>query len=363
MNYDDLSKLLQFNEKESKLYIPNEIFKDIQIKLTYYANENKSKEENETEYIMVNGKQRKKRGKNIGASTNHIALAYSYTYLVTWLYRYTKYANIIETIDQKRIKSILGYNPTDKRIDYLIKENGLLEQWQWLKTTTDYPVSWEYSVGDYSVSDTEELTFELLSDRKKDEYLYKYSLSRGKNFKVKYPVRSFTRYPTNEEYIEDYSNGYIDGAFYEVDNTHLVPFEVFMYSMTNKDVGCIGFYLWSYLKSKCQKFGGYDVSVDRLAGETGIKASTLDKYLAALKKYRMIDFTHNQEYFVLGMKKEDRKANTYITNEDVDFFTDKPIKVEKIKIMKRKEYIAKVKKEEELAFNTRVKISVDELPY
>lgn len=298
LDYNELSTLLEFNEKENKLFMPNEIFNDLKL------------------YIKDN--------------SSHIAFAYSYIYLTTWLYRYTKYANVTVKLDQKKLKEILGYSPTYPEINYIIKKNGVLEQMNYLKTTTDYPVTWEFKVGEYSDEGIEELTFEMYSQFK-DEYGLDYGLNLGRNFKVKYPVKAFTRNSATDDIL--------DGTFYEVDNTHLVPFEVFLYCASNNKVGLTGFYIWCYLKMKCQMFeSGYDVSLNNLSSEVGISNRTLIKYIDRLKRYKMIDFCYNQDYFVWGLQKEDRKSTTYITN-DYELFSDEPVAYEKIKRMSHEDYV------------------------
>lgn len=319
MNHNELTKLLQFSKKENDLFMPNEIFNELK--------------------------------KSLRGNSSHISFAYSYTYLTTWLYRYAKYGDKNMIIDQKKLKEILGYSPSYKKVDFIIKKDGLLEQMKILETTTDYPVFWIFE------DKYEGVKFEYLSDFKDDE-MYPY-IHIGKNFKVKRPIRAFTRHVYDEESIELYENeGYEDGTFYELHNTHLIPFEVFLYSMSNKDVGVIGFYLWSYLKMKCQIYnGGYDVSFDELEIETGISRSTVAKYLKSLKQYRMVSFYHNQECFSLALKDEDKKANTYITN-NYELFTSNPIPYDKIKVISKEEYY-----KSKMSFNVNLGITLEQLPY
>src|SRR5690606_38694694 len=112
---------------------------------------------------------------------------------------------------------------------------------------------------------------------------------------------------------------------------------IFMYCMSNDDIGCTGFYLYAYLKHKNDIYGDYDVSLEDLSYDTGVAERTLDKYLGMLKGYKMIDFQHNQEFFAIGMREEDRKPNTYTVN-DYEIFLDKPVPYKKINIMKKKDY-------------------------
>ncbi len=376
MEYEELRELLQYDDEEkheSYLFMPNEIFKDLQKGLN--SVKPISNEEKEIEYIEVKGQTRKKRGKSKGASINHVTFAYSYIYLVTWLYRYAKYGKGKVTIKKEHLKKILGYGAKTQEVDYLIKKNGVLEMMDYIRTTTDFPLEYHYSNEyRYEMMDTDivpgELTFTtFLEYKEKDErgeYLnggsYKY-FDRGKNYKIKYPVKAFERIVDSEGNIE------WEGTFFEVDNTHLIPVEVFLYCMSNKKIGCTGFYLYSYLKHKNDIYeGGYDVSIEDLVIETGIPDSTLNKYISLLKSYRMIDFYHNQEAFCVAYKSEDRKANTYITNDYI-LFSDKPVPYERIKVIKKDEYLKQLKeKEDEKRINwgnpeTEVDIAIEELPY
>src|SRR5690606_30549103 len=104
-------------------------------------------------------------------------------------------------------------------------------------TDKDFPLGWTY--------EDKFLEFNMLSDLDEDsQRLIKQQYSR--KFTVKYPVKAFYRSNVSEE------DNYLDGTFFEVENTHLVPFNVFLFCMSKKDIGCTGFYLWSFIKMKNQ---------------------------------------------------------------------------------------------------------------
>jgi hypothetical protein len=282
---NDIINKLSYDERESKLFIPNEIFEDIS---------------------PLHSK-----------GSSHVAFAYSFYYLTSWLYRYAKYGQI--EIDTKVIKGLLGYHPDNKVINYIIKKNGVLDEMGYTLTTTDYPIAWEYD-GD--------LGFVLLSDLELEDRKMLHS-KKGKNYKIKLPVRGLWRSKESEE------DGYENGTFYEVDHTHMIPFEVFIKCMENDELGCIGFYLYSYLKSKCQIYEGYDVSLIELERNTGLSHKTLCRYMDRLKKYRMI--TCEVQNFVVGLDKGERKANTYHVN-DWELFSDKPMGYVKSQVMSLEDY-------------------------
>ncbi|WP_366162641.1 hypothetical protein ABXS71_06190 [Bacillus infantis] len=325
MKFEEIEKCLDFYEKEI-IYMPNELFSELQENIT---------------------------------NSSQLTFAYSYLYLITYLYRYCKYFRV-SGIDNNKIKEILGYSNNTRSINSIIKKDGLLDELELTSTTKDFPIDWNYD----SISKTME--FQMFSDldERKDEILIattKRALNRKYSFK--YPVRAFYRFPNDEELKEDYNKGYEDGTFFYVENTHQVPLEVFMFCMANEKIGCTGFYLYSYLKMKNDYYdGGYDCPVGKLAEETGIPTRTLSKYLDVLKKYNMVKCVVNQEYFVLGLPDEERKANTYIT-EDFFLFNDKPQSYEKIKIKTRAKYYAEQKEKHKHLWGTECDIPLEELPY
>jgi hypothetical protein len=295
MTYSEICKLINFNPKESKLFMPNEIFEELKVNIT---------------------------------KTPHVAFAYTYIYFVTWLYRYAKYFNVNEVIDNKKIKEVLGYNSKTQTLDYLIKKGGFLDTIEYLETTRDYPITWEFS----KVND-ESLSFFMSSEI--DEDMSDYLQTVPKRFFLKRPIKAFYRTGQEPEDEEEYE---LAGTFFDVSNTHNIPFEVFLYCVSNESIGCAGFYLYSYLKHKNDLFEeGYDVSLDALSDEIGMPKRTLNRHLGYLKSYRLIDFRHNQEFFAVGMKKEDRKANTYIIR-DFEFFSESPVSFNKMKFMSDEKY-------------------------
>ena len=308
MTYAELEQLLQFNEHESKIFMPNEIFSDLQ--------------------------------KNID-NASHIAFAYSYIYFITWLYRYAKYGTANELIDQKFIKRILGYNENYKKLDYLIKQNGILEQMDYIRTEKDFPIA-------YSYDEIDGLQFQYVDDFKEyTEYIK--ALNVPKNFKIKFPVKAFYR---DKESEEDY---YEDGTFFYVDKTHLVPFEAFIFCMTNEDLGCTGFYLYAFLRCMNQIYGGYRVSLETLEEKTAIKGRTLDKYLDSLKKYNMIHC--KVEDFVVGLGKGEKMPNTYFTNEPTNF-TNITKQYQKRKVMSVYTYYKQLEEKQKLAMQIEEQMSM-----
>lgn len=308
MTYAEMKQLLKFNDYESKIFMPNEIFGDLQ--------------------------------KNID-NPSHIAFAYSYIYFITWLYRYAKYGMINELIDQKFIKKILGYNENYKKLDYLIKQNGILEQMDYIRTEKDFPIS-------YCYDEIDGLQFQYIDDFKEFRAYIK-MLNVPKNYRIKFPTRAFYR---NKESEEDY---YEDGTFFYVDRTHLVPFEVFIFCMTNEDLGCTGLYLYAFLRCMNQIYGGYRIPLETLEKKTAIKGRTLDKYLDSLKKYNMIHC--KVEDFVVGLGKGEKMPNTYFTNEPTNF-TNIAKQYQKRKVMSVYTYYKQLEEKQKLAMQIEEQMSM-----
>ncbi|WP_066173380.1 hypothetical protein [Bacillus marinisedimentorum] len=302
MKFEELSKILEFNQEyENDVFIPNEIFSDLK------------------KYIK---------------KSPHIPFAYAYYYLTNWLYRFTKYTQTATIIDVKFIKKVLGYSPTYPEVNYLIKNKGLLQEMGYIYSSNDIPLVWTF--------DGDELNFDCISDLDDtDKNLSKMHFEKyGKNYKIKVPVKGLWR--TEESTDIDV----LDGTFFDVRNTHMIPFEVFVYCMTNKNIGVSGFYIYSYLKQKNDMFNGYDVSVEGLSQESGIPVRTINRILDNLKKYKLISFHINQE-FVIGLKREERLANTYYTNDFIQF-SDTPVDYITRRVISEITYFKRKKEEEKL---------------
>lgn len=266
----DLKVHLINDGKIGSVFLPNEIFKD-----------------------LISCK------KLFQGGTSHIAFAYSYIYFSYWLYRNCKY-DVNTKFTQSIIKEVLGYSSTNKTLNYIIKKGGITDELGYTETTTDYPTFWEIEEDGF-------IMFHTINEFKNDNKEFK-SIIRNRNFKVKFPVKAFHRT------LESLSEKELDGTFYDVTYSHQVPFEVFIYCMEQADIGVIGFYIYSYLKSLNDRFSeGACVSLPRFNKELGIRTSSLDTYLESLKIHNMI-VCHEQPY-VFGIPDHLRKPNTYEVNK------------------------------------------------
>lgn len=265
-------------------------------------------------------------------TSKHMAFAFSYTYLMHWFYRFAKYFNTQTALKTKFFKEILGYSPNNKEVNYIIKKNGLLEDMKILETDTDAPV-----MAHYDNIDNDVVYYYVTPEDDTLSHTMSYHKDYGYNLEVKYPIRGFNRYPNDPEWAAEYPM-YQDGTFHDVNNTTKIPFDVFIYCMTNKDIGCIGFYIYCYILHMNQYYNNsWDVPYSSL-GVTGIKLTTAKKYIMNLRSYNMVTCTPNQKYYVSGMWDEDRKANSYDANDFKWFWWQKQF-VRKMPTMEYEKYL------------------------
>lgn len=271
-------KVIQYDSGEMPIYMPNEIFKDLNKALT---------------------------------KPPHIAFAYCYYYMTVYLYRYCKHINTSPFFSQADIKQFLGYDRNYQGVNYIIKNGGVLDKIGYTLTTTDFPVRW--------CMDGRSVEFETKSTVVEYDYYedIRQHFMNSKNYRVKLPIRAFYR---DRKALQDY---YQNGTFYDVDNTHRINPYVFIRAMQNEDIGVIGFYLYSYLKRNCDMFEWFDVSLEKLSDETGIKTTSLVKYLTNLEKYSYIDVIHNP--YVFDMPFENRRPSSYKINDEAGI-SDEPRK-------------------------------------
>jgi hypothetical protein len=241
------------------IYLPNEIFSDLQ--------------------------------ENIDNS-RQVAFAYSYVYYITYLYRYCKYIddNGLK-VTQDRIKEYLGYAPNNKKVNYIIKKDGILDSIGYTMTTTDYPISYYF--------DDDIILFNTITDFKDD-----IKIGNNRNFKVKIPLRAFHR--STRAVLEDD----LTGTFYQVENTHRIYFEAFQRILENPHLGVVAFYIYGYLRHKTDLFSnGYQRSSIKLGSDLKMSDKTVRKYVDSLEMYGFLDV--DRQIFDQFANPEDYEANIY----------------------------------------------------
>jgi hypothetical protein len=242
----------------------------------------------------------------------HIAVAYTFTYFITWLYRYAKYSTMnIDDTDIKGIKRLIGYSTSNKELNYIIKKDGVLDRLGITKTLSfnEAPVQW------------------FINENYKDVVEWNYfkemneSLKEiGKNINTKRKQIKEPLLATNKRIESDIE---FYGTFFDKEYTHHIPFDVFIECMTNSNLGCTAFYIYGYLSSRCGMNGGHiQVSVETISKKTGIRPTSRNNGLDALKKYGLIECL--PENFIIERGEYKTDANTYWVNKDPTKFRTIP---------------------------------------
>ncbi|WP_154214030.1 hypothetical protein [Bacillus cereus] len=216
------------------VYLPNEVFKDFS---SHFTNASK------------------------------FGFAYSYYTYINFLYKYClHFDDNNEFVSQRRIKEFLGYNPDNKTVNSIIKDNGVLDSIGYTKSTSEYPVR--------AIFDEEGnlFDFETASDIRKN--IPNKNIISYRGIKVKSPLLAHTRY----------EEGVLDGTFYQVEYTHSVDFEVFKSIVQDEDLGCVGFLIYGFIKYQNGIRKGYMQSTyDYMTGVLKMSRRTIRKYTALLE--------------------------------------------------------------------------------
>lgn len=289
---EEYQKILATSEKEP-VFMPNEIFEDL------------------PRAINVNRK---------GKSSKHIAYAFSYVFLVTYLYRYTKFGTHADyEFTEEELKKLLTVSPTSKGMEgvtYITKRKGILEQLGYIKKVTNYPLEWFYFYDEIQTDGYVEFLY--FSDIKEDG-LPSSMISNLKNRKINYPVKLL-----DERIIEiDEEELECPGILHDINYTTKTSIDIFIYCMTRKELGVEGFYLYCLIKFKSAFYGGrWNCAQSDFPARTGMKIDVIKTRLKALERYGMLNNSH--EDFIIGLDRPgyERIANSYSTTNFSDFVKD-----------------------------------------
>ncbi|ARF70752.1 hypothetical protein B7C51_25100 (plasmid) [Paenibacillus larvae subsp. pulvifaciens] len=194
-------------------------------------------------------------------NSRHRAFSYSYLYFVSYLYRYCEYYKK-NKMTQLEIKKQLGISEKEKRVDYLIKKDGILDKMGYTLTTTNYPLSW-------SIGKEECLQFYTVDEYNKSNMI----IENTRNFKVKYPIKCFYRT------VESKNRKVLDGTYFETSNTHRIDHNKFIVIMKENDLGVMGLFIFGYIKMMTDMYKNYQVPTRTLSAKLGISNQTLNMYL------------------------------------------------------------------------------------
>ncbi|SME30646.1 hypothetical protein BACERE00175_04426 [Bacillus cereus] len=172
------------------------------------------------------------------------------------------------------LKELIGFSKTEKRINYIINKDGVLDDLGLTRTIPykDAPARFQFN--------EDVIEFYTVSDEK-------ISITNNRQI-VKEPV--FALENSDGEYGYGTFFGSMDND--NIANTHNVDFEVFIKCMTNDKLGTDAFYLYSFLKHKCDVSGGsIEIALTTISQQTGITRGKRNDALENLKKYNLIHCT------------------------------------------------------------------------
>lgn len=255
---EELYTILSPRKGQRDVHIPNEIFSDLPDNIDVYDE---------------------------GKSSKHIAFAFAYHYLITYIYRYARFGSDFEFTEDvlKKICTVSPHSKGKGSVNYITKRNGLLEKIGYIEKVSDFPIFQYYDA--YALDNFDRIIFDMCSEYK-DDIPY---LKNARNRKVNEPLKlTNTRiYKTNTGEYET------NGTLYEVDFTTKISVDVYIYCMSRDDLGCEGFYLYCYLKYQNDMFkSGWNCPLNDIPTLVGMKRDIVKDRLKALEEYNMIDNSH-----------------------------------------------------------------------
>ncbi|WP_348621533.1 hypothetical protein [Paenibacillus polymyxa] len=269
------------------------------------------------------------------ANATHIAFAFSYLYLASYMYRYARYTfydkesggNFIDDAVMYMICNTSSNSRGKDGVSYITKKKGVLSALQYLRKESDYPIDVFYYTDDYGITDYSIVDWVMYSEQNKTTGTF----DKPKARKINFPVRGI--YGDEQSERENEATGY----FYQFENTTEIDVNTFIFCMKHSDIGVVGFYLYSFFKCKNGYFqGDYNSSIEQLVVDTGIKKTKLSEVLISLEAHNMITNSHNTFVPYLSQDKK-IPANGYRTL-DSSQFTDSRREVDVRKVMSQATY-------------------------
>lgn len=238
--------LREFMNKQSNytIYTPNEIFEDLL---------------------------------NSDIKPNHYAFTYTYYFTISYLYRHAAYHYITPTIEDLKVH--LGLNSEYKPINYIIKKGGVLDKLGYTESTTNYPISHYYNEDDF-------IEFEYVKEQP-DQIRESYLDRHNNRYSIRVPLKMLSR-----DALTNPNN--LDGTLYQTINTHATELSVANYMLSNSELGYTAFYIYQFLKYKCDESSsigleGYRIDYERFSEMVGLSVKTINKYINLMKKYNCLE--------------------------------------------------------------------------
>lgn len=215
------------------------------------------------------------KGKVQRTNVKQSSFAYAYVVTIAFLYKYTHFVDLDNGtyIQNKDIKQILGYDPSTKTIDKVIKKNGILDEIGLTCTTKNYPVTFEYTTEEINGFPIREFTtINMLTVDDVNYSKYK-EIVKNRNYTVKEPTFFFN------------NDGDV-GTLYNYNNTHTVTLEEFMEFVYSDDLDNVDFFLYSFFKSKCLGLRNDERGISQalIISEIGLSTETFHNHIKVLEK-------------------------------------------------------------------------------
>lgn len=157
-------------------------------------------------------------------SPHHQEFIYCFYWMIAYLWNYAKYGEHGFTLAD--IKKLLGYNPNEKRLNYIIKKNGLLDQKGYSSSVNDYPILWH-------MNEDKQMSYTMLSDYDKEDR-ERLNTFKSLNVIVKAPLKSI-------------GNENEDGLFWNAANSHLMRGEIIVACTVDGKMNCSAVYMYGLL--------------------------------------------------------------------------------------------------------------------
>ena len=208
--------------------------------------------------------------------------AYAFTLLNSFLYKYTHYVDFEEGdyLNMSDMKKMLKYNPSNQKVNAISKrEDGFLERYGFLESTTDIPVSvfWENS--------------------KTEDWRYRrvVRLSGASGEAKRSLYSNILRTPKFCAYIPDFMIDYRfkSGTLNDYRNTFKITYAEFRYFVFDENKSLRDLLMYSYLKSRRDKNGASDVSYDTIRRQTGLSRATASLIISKFEEESIIDIKKN----------------------------------------------------------------------
>jgi len=208
----------------------------------------------------------------------------------------------MENIKLEVLKEIIGFSKKYQKFNFAIKENGVLDEKGFTKTVyaRELPMMYSFAQGELTFTTWEEYDStgdfrEMIKDKGKDVYSNK---SKGK-----IPLDAVY----SKEGIVNEGTLFYSNNPEAIDNTHEIDIRTFFLCLSNKDLGCDGFYVYSYISSLPKKDGYVEVSIEKISTRTKIPKRTLSRVLHFLKGHNLLHC--KPKNYTVG--KKSKGANEY----------------------------------------------------